>query len=419
MEYIKQIIKNDVNQLNEDEIDIFKKSIESMFHNLIDSVNNKHQEIEKSIENSYKNLKKSLYFSSTLIQMNELKYYGNQFYPILPEKDKYSYENILVSIKNNESVSIGKLYFEKNYLENIDEKNFYFGTITTDTENYEVKIRLKKFEGYKNEVRNLYIYSQNNFISWTTPNMPFLNSFFEIEAVEFPEGLITEERIVDISFNLEEHEDQYVSNLCPVWSIKKEEKIGSNDPILISNEVFRYKTGLSEDDTVIFINNNYKIYGLDYDSGNNLEITIDKSEIKGFSYYLIKRISSQINNVNAYPIWNNEKTSGFLDSFGSFYNKRIRSYGEIRRIISTMTFAKDYVLKEIYINSRKEYQNKILTYEVNEWIKQDIRDEEKKDLMVLVFQNDLSDSFAYDILSFIVSEIQLLFPEYRCIGEVE
>ena len=62
-----------------------------------------------------------MYFSSTLIQINELKYYSDQLNPIIEEKEKYSYENILNSIKNNEKIKFAKLYFNNSNLNHIDE----------------------------------------------------------------------------------------------------------------------------------------------------------------------------------------------------------------------------------------------------------------------------------------------------------
>lgn len=419
MEHIKQIIKNEINMLKEDEVDIFKKSIEEMFTNLVESVNTKHQSIEESIENSYKNLKNQLYFSSTLIQVNELKYYGDEFYPIVKEKNRYSYENILESIHNNEKIKLAKLFFESSYLNEIDENRVFSGSISTEEKTYDVEVKLTKFETYKNELKDLYNYSKNNFLTWTTPNMPFLNSFFEVELIDFPQELIDAEEILDIQFDLESLEGKYIKNLCPVWSIKKEIKINSSEPTLIFKDVYRYKTGLDNSVIPIFINENYRIFGLDFDFSNNLEISINIPNIKEFNYYLIEKKNSIKSNNNVYPIWSNEKSENFLSSYSSFYNQRIRSLGEIRRVLHSINDARDFILKEVYVTEREKYEREIVTYEINEWLSKDLRDEARKDLMILIFQKDIIDSFTTAILSFIISEIQLLFPEYLCVGEIE
>lgn len=419
MEHIKQIIKNEVNKLKEDEVDIFKKSIEEMFTNLIESVNSKHQSIEKSIENSYKNLKNQLYFSSTLIQINELKYYGDEFYSIVKEKDRYSNENILESIENNEKIKIAKLFFESSYLNEIDENRIFSGNISTEEKTYNIGVKLTKFEAYKNEVKNLYNYSKNNFLTWTTPNMPFLNSFFEVEVTDFPQELLDAQEILDFQFDLELLEGKYINNLCPVWNIKKETKINSSDPTLVSKDVYRYKTGLDNGVIPVFINENYRIYGLDFDFSHNLEISTNTANIKEFSYYLVEKKNPNKSNNNIYPIWSNEKSESFLNSYSSFFNQRIRSLGEIRRVLHSINDAREFVLKEIYVTERRKYKKDIETYEINEWFSKDLRDEERKDLMILIFQKDNTDSFTTAILSFIVSEIQLLFPEYLCVGEIE
>lgn len=420
MEYIKQIIKNEVNKLDETEVDIFKKSIEEMFNNLIDSVANKHREIEKSIENSFKNMRKEMYFSSTLIQINELKYYGDVFYPIVEEKDKYSYNNILDSIKNNEKVKLGKLYFGNSALYGIDENKVFYGGIVSGEKTYDVGFKLTKFEGYNDEIKKLYKYSKNNFLNWTTPNMPFINFFYELELVEYPEELTMVDVIDDLYYNLEEYEGEYKTNMCPVWSIKKIEKINSKDSTLVSTGVHRYKTGLNNENTIVFINKNYKIYGLDYDFEGILELTVNKPDLKVLDYYLIENMIDLKNYNNSFPIWTNKKSHvSFLGSYSSFYNQRIRSLGEIRRILNSMDGAKDFILREVYVVEKYGYDKNIDTYEINGYITEDLRDEEKKDFMILAFQKDNIDNFTYGILSYITSEIQILFPEYKCIGEIE
>lgn len=419
MEYIKQIIKNEVNKLDENEVDIFKKSIEEMFNNLIDSVANKHREIEKSIENSFKNLKKEMYFSSTLIQINELKYYGDRFYPVIEEKERYSYENILYSLKNNEKVTLEKLYFGNFTLNNINEDKVFYGGIVSGEKTYDIGFKLTKFEGYKEEVKTLYKYSKNNFLTWSTPNMPYINSFYELELMEYPEELATVDVIDDLYYNLEEYEGEYKTNMCPVWSIKKFEKINSKDSTRISTGVYRYKTGLNNGNTTVFINKDYKIYGLDYDFEGILELTINKPDLKVLNYYLIEEKTDVKNYNNTFPIWTNKKSHTFLGSYSSFYNQRIRSLGEIRRILSSMNGAKDFILQEIYVIEKYRYDKNIRTYEINEYITEDLRDEEKKDFMITVFQKENIDNFTYGVLSYIISEIQILFPEYRCVGEIE
>lgn len=419
MEHIKQIIKNEVNMLDEKEIDIFKKSIEEMFNNLIDSVENKHQEIEKSIKNSFKNLKKEMYFSSTLIQINELKYYSDQLNPIIEEKEKYSYENILNSIKNNEKIKFAKLYFNNSNLNHIDENKVFNGGLISGERTYDIGFKLTKFEGYKEEVKSLYKYSKNNFLSWTTPNMPYMNSFYELELIEYPEELRNLNTIDDFYYNLEEYEGEYKTNICPVWSIRKIEKLNSTDFTLISKGVYRYKTGLDDKNIIIFINSDYKIYGIDYDYENILELTINKIDLKNLNYYLLEEKINIKNYNNFFPIWTNKKSETFLNSYSNFYNQRIRSLGEIRRIINSMDGAKEFVIKEIYVVEKHKYKKQLKTYEINEYIISDLRNQKNKDFMVLIFQNDNIDNFSYDILSYIISEIQILFPEYNCVGELE
>ena len=55
----------------------------------------------------------------------------------------------------------------------------------------------------------------------------------------------------------------------------------------------------------------------------------------------------------------------------------------------------------------------------NHFIDDQIRLYTLKNILLLQFQPLITDDFLlYDHLSFLVSEIQMLFPEYRCVGEL-
>lgn len=419
MNHIKKIIKNEVGSLNEDEMDIFKRSIEDMFLNLAESISVKQKDLEKSIENSMKSIKSEITITSTLISTNEIKYYSDVFFPVINEKENYSNESILKAIKNGEEIKINKLFFENNPIEMIDEDKVFFGGINSGEINYEIKLKLVKYNGYKDEVKKIYSYCKNNFIKWNTPNMPYLNKFYELEIIEISGNIDDIEQIDDIYFNLEELEGEYTKNLCAVWNIKKIEQLNSKDPVLMSKGIFRHKTGLSNRDNAIIINKDYRILSLDYDNENILELTTNKSEIKVWNFYFIDNPEYNKKYSNGlFPVWTNKINKNFISQYSEFYNQRIRSMAEIRKILKSMEGAGDFMLKDISVVDFYSNNQEFFTYEVNDYIIDDIRENSKIDFMIIQFEVEEKNHFSMDILSYITSEIQLIFPEYKCVGEL-
>lgn len=416
MEHLKKIIKEEVPKLTELEMSLFKDSIENMFNNLIESISQKHERIEENIKNSFEGLDNSFSFYSTIVSVNEINYYDGILFPLIDEKNRYDFDKILKNIKDNNEIKLGKiLYFEEKLL---DEEREFQGKIFSENQSFKIRFKLIRFDGYREEVKKLYNYSKNNFFSWTTPNMPFLNSFFEIELSYADEEVYKIEEIKNITFDFEELEEKIKFNFCPLWSIEKIHKITSMDAIWIGENKYRYKTGINNLEKTIFINNNYKIHGLDYDEKNILEITIDKSNLKELSCYIIKKNNEIPIKNNIYPLWTNNKRLTFVSGFNNRFNNRIRSIGEIRRILLTMEGAKGFNLVEVKVFPKKDYENKTCTFEINSFIEKDIRNEETKELMILTFECNEIKEFLLGELSYIISEFQIYFPEYRCVGEL-
>ena len=73
----------------------------------------------------------------------------------------------------------------------------------------------------------------------------------------------------------------------------------------------------------------------------------------------------------------------------------------------------DVVLEE------KSEENSQETYEVNDFIINEIREDNIKKLLILYFEPiDKENYLNKDILSFLTSEVQFIYPEYKCEGRL-
>lgn len=113
----------------------------------------------------------------------------------------------------------------------------------------------------------------------------------------------------------------------------------------------------------------------------------------------------------------NKKNLGFIGRFASQKSIIIRTRGEIARLISSYDLRKDLSFYNAELINK--YDKQIQTIDFNAFINDDIRDDNSKKILVLQFKADNKDDFLiFDKMSFLVSEIQLLLPEYKCIGEL-
>lgn len=96
---------------------------------------------------------------------------------------------------------------------------------------------------------------------------------------------------------------------------------------------------------------------------------------------------------------------------------RIRTMTELERILNSFSIFKKYFIFITAIVENEEKDN-IIGYDVNPFILDEFRLKGYQKNLKIKLKALQNDEFTVDILSFIVSEIQLYFPEYKCIGEV-
>lgn len=93
----------------------------------------------------------------------------------------------------------------------------------------------------------------------------------------------------------------------------------------------------------------------------------------------------------------------------------VRAKGEIVRIINSFEASKYLELKHIEISERANGMKQ--TYGMNPFISDNVRVESDKKIMRLRFRPREGNSFILnDLMSFLVSEVQMYFPEYKCEG---
>ena len=120
---------------------------------------------------------------------------------------------------------------------------------------------------------------------------------------------------------------------------------------------------------------------------------------------------------NSYKLFSNWKNSIF-DRLKLKCNTVIKSRNEIERIADSL--GKKYGIKLIGINEyyeESEYEK--ISYDINSYIKDEIRTGSTEKNLVLNFEAEKYDYMTLDILSYIVGEIQYDFCDYKCIGVIK
>lgn len=152
---------------------------------------------------------------------------------------------------------------------------------------------------------------------------------------------------------------------------------------------------------------------------NKLIVMGEEAEAHKWDVYMIRSGENRRFDRFTYPLTTNKRTDEFIERFGTQQGRRVRTNGELSRFIQGYGMEK-YVEYEGYeILDREKNGESSETYSMNSFILDEIREGEYRKRLVLLFRRKGTQEFLLrDIMSFLVSEVQLWFGEYMCEGKL-
>lgn len=421
---MKDIIMDRLNRMEDlEQRKILKNIIAGAFTNLIDYQENMYKNIEARVFNEIEDIGKMYDVYVTICHKNKVDPVDEFLYPIFKEDiedKKYDIKQILQKLKNGEKVRLFTVFMNCNYIkikQIINNEKSYAGEIITDKGIYKIEVKLEQNKRYMDEIERLYDIFQKNSVAWKTINNPYANKFFDVTLVSC-DGITDEEEIKEISMNLEEYEKYKMIDIIPLWNIERVNLKSSGFPVPAIDKVnFEHVLSLKKIGTC----NGYLVDVEDsvrYIKRTENELTIVSSREKAGAWSVFKIIQPKLEQMAKYEykLVSNSRIDGFINKFSQKQASIIRTRGEINRIVNSFETSKEFELVNIEIEAEKELG---ITYDMNYFIEDDIRVGNEKKIMRLQFKTHIYDNpIVYDLMSFLVSEIQMYFPEYKCEGEL-
>lgn len=405
---------------------MLKDIMSGFFSNLTEYQVTANMNLEARIFNEIEDseMKYNIYF--TVCEKNNVDPVDDFLYPVFPDdmdEIKFDMNAILEGLRNNEDVRLFTLFMKCDYptIKKLLQSNkSYSGVIITDEREYRIKVRLEHNTKYLNRIHELYDVFLKNTIPWKTLNAPYANKFFEVVLTEC-EGMIGEnEEIKEIEFDLEEFEKYKMLGVVPLWNIRKLglkcegfpmpaidrvnyehvlslKKLGAENGYLIDAEEHLIKHIMRTEDKLVIVSPEEKA-----------------------GIWNVLRINQCYNDCykkNEFEMATNSRKQSFINKFAVRQASIVRTKGEIARIVNSLEASRYFKMEDIEILQSRSLNT--TTYDMNSFITDEIRVGNDKKVMSLKFRAIDYDSFiVHDMLSFLVSEVQMYFPEYECEGEL-
>ncbi|MDP4180490.1 MAG: normocyte-binding protein [Bacillota bacterium] len=394
--------------------------------NLIDYQDTANRNLEARVFNEIVDEESRYNVFITIYQKEDVSPIDEFLFPVFAEEletKQMSCGDILNGINSSEDIKLSTIFLKCDYTqirEIVKSARKYSGEIITDRKKYRIKVKLEQNKSYSAEIENLYNIFQKNNIPWKTINNPYLNKFYDV-ILTGCEGMLEEdEEIQEIRFNLEEYEKYRMSDIVLMWNIQKLNQKSDGFPMpAIDNVNYEHVISLKK----LGLENGYLV-----DVDETLVKYIKRTEeeliiispMELANTWDILRISqnpAEQNRKTKHELISNRRNPSFINKFAQKQSSLIRTKGEIARISNSFQVSRYFELVSIEIIPGKI--GSATTYDFNSFIIDDIRIGNDKKVMHLKFRTDhMSNYLIHDLLSFIVSEIQMYFPEYECEGEL-
>lgn len=416
---------NDIKDL-EDRV-LLKKIMNSVFSALEEYSEDRFNELEERVFNEVPYVKEKYNIYSTIVKRDEIDPTDDFLYPILSEdmEDKtYDTKEILKSIEEKKPQNMFKIFMKCDYLifkEFINNDFEIKGVIETDKKVHEAYFKIVENKQYTEKVSGLYKSFINSNISWTTVNNPYIHKIADVVLVGCKDIIQDDEEIVRIEVDFGEYNKFVEYDMVPIWNVK-EVRLKSEgyptpcmDRVNYEHNVLIEKEGEHNGYLVNYENPDIKFITF---AKKSIIITLDTDTTVFWDFLCVVSPDRKQNEKYKYELMTNEVNMNFASKLAFEKPYTIKTKTELARVINSFKASKKLIFNDVKL--QENYEGELnQTYEINDFIIDEIRDENIKKVLILYFKPVNKENYLNnDILSFLVSEVQFLYPEYKCEGRL-
>jgi hypothetical protein len=300
-----------------------------------------------------------------------------------------------------------------------DTQRTFKGYVKTDKDIYEIRVQLRRCMKYVNIIESLYRVFQYNNTAWNTVNCPYAYKIVDI-ILKSSLPLKKDEKVKEVIIDLAEYEQYKVPNMVPMWNVKHiegEDKafpMPANDRVNYDHMISLAGPGAQNGYLVQPAAHKDFLYCKRLE--DDLVIISPISDQHQWGLLQIENIANDRQKNRQYELATNKRTLGFTGRYAGVKGMAIRTKGEVSRLMQSYEASQKLVFQDVEVID--SYAKPEETLNCNTFIDDNIRIDTYKKIMLVKFRPVERDSFIIqETMSFLTSELQILFPEYRCVGE--
>ncbi len=284
---------------------------------------------------------------------------------------------------------------------------------------YPVSICAERNRRYLSEVEHLYHLFIKNGVPWKTVNAPYFYKMADIYLTKLPDEVPDGEAVTKFGADFGEYNSFVRYEMVPLWNIRRLKLDSVGFPVACGDyENYEHTISVREygKGHAYLVEEKSGIRHV-RQSGDKLLITGAVSSAKKWDVYLIYGGAAGRIARYTYPMMENFRNDGFAERFERRMGQSVKTKGELRRFI--LGFGLEEYIEYQDCAVREQETEEIETYPMNFFLQDEVRGTGDRKLLVLYFRPQSPDTWLLrDLASFVASEVQTLYPEYRCGGKL-
>lgn len=281
-----------------------------------------------------------------------------------------------------------------------------------------IRFQIRKTERYEEAVKRLYQLFAGNHIPWQSVHMGHLERFFDL----IPQEDISPGAKVRMEWGA--WEAQVKEELLPLWNVQQtkvevqEFRTPSIDQVLYEHVFYLPEKRASEDGYLIEAEED--ILSIRYEE-NKVLIKTKQESLQNAASYRLHQGEPVISYGYQYPVLSNLKKNNlavrYLHQTGNFLQTPL----ELHKKIMEMAGGLEIELLGYEISGRDEkiiISGKILNGDMNGFIRTQVFPDDKRNILFLrIHRNAQQENYLFESqIRYILSQLQMEFMEYRCMG---
>lgn len=364
----------------------------------------KYKALEQRIKDELENPWKNFNIFMTVVERENYDPINNFWYPVCEE-----------DIKSN----AGKQEYETIYLKADDKRCREFlnqGAIVGMDEKtgQAVSFQIRKSGRYEKRMKELYGLFVSNHISWQTVHMGHLERFFDlIPTKELPEDS-------KIIFQWGSWERYIEQNKIPLWNLQRimmqsqEFRRPCLDEVIYEHIYYLGNERADEDGYLVEVDEN--ILSIRYEK-NKVLLKTEKESLENIFIYRMHQGNKGDSYGYQYPVLSNYKKDNlavrYLQQTGNFIQTPMELYRKIEEMSGT------YNIIFLGYEITDHIEGSPIEGDMNAYIGTQVFSKDKRSILLFKFQKEemAMGEYLYESqIRYILSQLQIEFLEYRCMG---